>query len=698
MKRLLILLLAFPFISKAQDLPYRIATPTQYSEIVPEKLGLPNDTFSIRTQYNLRQRAWLARKGDSLYLWSIARQKWTLAGGSGGGLDSTAGFQIKTPFIVITGLNGDQDTLAMTQADLTHNGYMTSTSFSNVGRSLYGGAYSNGTIQFNKNDGTTYAITGFPTDLNQFSNTAGYITQSGARSAISLTTTGTSGAATYNAATGALNVPQYSGGGGSFSDAGWHSPVGLKPVAKDTVTGNYYHTDAAVINEASVHDGYTIVRDSVNKQYIGYKASLMVQTNRQNNDMFLDSAGFVVNRTPAQILAILGANKGYDSIAAASDTSFALFIRNGTTVVRSDTVPIGLAVGDKGDIIVNGGWDNWVIDNNAVTTAKINNNAVTTAKINDGAITTAKINDGAVTNNKLATDVKVGSLSSLTTTDKTSVVAAINEVKASVGSGGSSGWEEISFYYGVTANSPLDSNLTHTHLVNKDIKVHVSEGLRLPSTTNGYEYNSTLGKITFHPQPNTGEPVVIEIYSPGSRTSDTLETVGGGGGGSGPQNLTFTSVSSTITATGTVWNPNPADGTYSHYGISVQSIPASTAGRVWFRWESPASTENFFMLMTSQTEGNVSDAKVAFGTESTFNITSIDADGVSDHANITSEATPLYLGLYRLSDGTLKLQKSSNGTTWTDLHTYTVTYTGQLWVGIREYGGGAVKDPKIETF
>jgi hypothetical protein len=40
-------------------------------------------------------------------------------------------------------------------------------------------------------------------------NPSAYINQAGARSAISLTTTGTSGAATYNSATGVLNVPNY---------------------------------------------------------------------------------------------------------------------------------------------------------------------------------------------------------------------------------------------------------------------------------------------------------------------------------------------------------------------------------------------------------------------------------------------------------------------------------------------------------
>jgi len=47
------------------------------------------------------------------------------------------------------------------------------------------------------------------------------------------------------------------------------------------------------------------------------------------------------------------------------------------------------------------------------------------------AIGSAQITDGSITNNDLATDAKVGSLATLTTTAKTSVTAAINEVKAS---------------------------------------------------------------------------------------------------------------------------------------------------------------------------------------------------------------------------------------------------------------------------
>jgi hypothetical protein len=52
-----------------------------------------------------------------------------------------------------------------------------------------------------------------------------YFTNTRARSAISLTTTGTSGAATYNNSTGVLNVPQYAAASRSFNNTPSHSIV-----------------------------------------------------------------------------------------------------------------------------------------------------------------------------------------------------------------------------------------------------------------------------------------------------------------------------------------------------------------------------------------------------------------------------------------------------------------------------------------
>lgn len=67
------------------------------------------------------------------------------------------------------------------------------------------------------NKPTTLAGYGI-TDAYPFSgNPSGFVSQAGARSAISLTTTGTSGAATYNSSTGVLNVPNYAPGTGTVT-------------------------------------------------------------------------------------------------------------------------------------------------------------------------------------------------------------------------------------------------------------------------------------------------------------------------------------------------------------------------------------------------------------------------------------------------------------------------------------------------
>lgn len=64
-------------------------------------------------------------------------------------------------------------------------------------------------------NGFTGAVSLVTTDIPEGTNL--YFTQLRARQSISLTTTGTSGAATYNDATGILNVPQYQGGVTSFN-------------------------------------------------------------------------------------------------------------------------------------------------------------------------------------------------------------------------------------------------------------------------------------------------------------------------------------------------------------------------------------------------------------------------------------------------------------------------------------------------
>lgn len=96
---------------------------------------------------------------------------------------------------------------------------------------LFGGAYSElsgvpseftpapHTQAFSTITSTPTTLSGYGiTDAYPLSgNPSAFVTQSGARSSISLTTTGTSGAATYNASTGVLNVPSYTTGSGTVT-------------------------------------------------------------------------------------------------------------------------------------------------------------------------------------------------------------------------------------------------------------------------------------------------------------------------------------------------------------------------------------------------------------------------------------------------------------------------------------------------
>jgi hypothetical protein len=70
-------------------------------------------------------------------------------------------------------------------------------------------------------------------------NPSAYVNQSGARSAISLTTTGTSGAATYNSTTGVLNIPQYPANPGTVTSVGITS-------SNLTVTGSPVTTSGSI--------------------------------------------------------------------------------------------------------------------------------------------------------------------------------------------------------------------------------------------------------------------------------------------------------------------------------------------------------------------------------------------------------------------------------------------------------------------
>jgi hypothetical protein len=282
---------------------------------------------------------------------------------------------------------------------------------------------------------------------------------------------------------------------------------------------------------------------------------------------------------------------------------------------------------------------------------------------------------------------------------------SITQPVAISGGGGGGGLTQLPTVSGFTATAISDTqiNLTWTDEANEssyDIYVNTSNTFggasllinKAANSTSHSHTGLTAGTAYYYWIIAKGDGVT---YSDSNTSTTNTTTTGGGGVGT---DLSFTSIGSTITNLGTTWTPNPADTTYAHYAVSTTKRAAGTAAKVWFHWQYPGSTENFLMLMTTQVEGNAADGKVAFGTETGSLISSILLDGVTDHANISSEVAPLFLGFDIAADGTIKLQKSTDETSWTDLHTFTATYGGDLWLALRIYGGGQVNEPKATNF
>jgi len=103
-----------------------------------------------------------------------------------------------------------------------------------------------GVTSFNTRTGDIIPVTGDYTTAQVTESGNLYFTNTRARSAISLTTTGTSGAATYDNTTGVLNIPQYQGGVTSFN-----TRTGAITLSSTDVTDALGFTPASSVSSSS---------------------------------------------------------------------------------------------------------------------------------------------------------------------------------------------------------------------------------------------------------------------------------------------------------------------------------------------------------------------------------------------------------------------------------------------------------------
>lgn len=197
-------------------------TATSHNSLTGLQGGILNEYYHLTlAQYTIATQA--ATSSVSGYLTSTDWSTFNSKQAGSANLTSLSGLTYASAsFVKMTGVNTFSLDTAVYSTDIHSNiTALNAVSGTNTGDNSVNSLYSG--LATSKQDvlsGTGFVKSTAGTisyDTNTYylaSNPSAYITQAGARTAISLTTLGTSGAATYNDTTGVLNIPQYPGGSG----------------------------------------------------------------------------------------------------------------------------------------------------------------------------------------------------------------------------------------------------------------------------------------------------------------------------------------------------------------------------------------------------------------------------------------------------------------------------------------------------
>ncbi len=174
------------------------------------------------------------------------------------------------------------------------------------------------------------------------------------RAAISLTTTGSSGPATYNPATGVFNIPNYAGGGGGSPV--WGNITGTMADQTDlqnalnakqaTVTGG-----ATTITNSNLTTNRVLISNGSGKVAVSTvtAAQLAEMATAQTIDMFRTANGYLrwqMGSDTKDIAIIDSAHQVNNSNWTVADNTNAVVITNSSTV-RTITVPTASAYPDR---------------------------------------------------------------------------------------------------------------------------------------------------------------------------------------------------------------------------------------------------------------------------------------------------------------------------------------------------------------
>lgn len=267
-------------------------------------------------------------------------------------------------------------------------------------------------ITYDSNGLVTAGADATTTDIAEGTNL--YYTDSRARGSISLTTTGTSGAATYDNTTGVLNIPQYSGGGG----ATYTFSTGLTNTS-DTITAN-------------LSTGITGGQSAIGGIGASENLTLSSTSHATKGKIFLGSGSAFdeVNNWMGIGTTSKSIASRWEVINSSSTSSVMLYVSNIQTAVNS---------GDTGDGVMSLGYEL-----NAVSTAS----ELVTRVFSFGSVN--KLTGGGTIQNMRCFNMALGGILGSTTQD----MDAIYIEKAGIASG------NVTNFRGVRVKNQQGTNQT----------------------------------------------------------------------------------------------------------------------------------------------------------------------------------------------------------------------------------------------
>lgn len=223
-------------------------------------------------------------------------------------------------------------------------------------------------------------------------------------------------------------------------------------------------------------------------------------------------------------------------------------------------------------------------------------------------------------------------------------------------------------------------------------------------TTTGKIAGKSRGAILF--TGNTGATVTIDGVSVNvNATGDTLvevyvkangslfilshATVASGGGGVVVPTLsdvTFSPVTN-IQETGNIWAAITNNNTFGNTGLATVSLAAGADGYIQALYSSGSYDALFGFRETAANNGYANIKAGFYIADDTLKLKVINNGTIID-----TGVTPVVGNVHRVvrSGSQFKLQKSADGSSWTDVYTYAYSSSVQMYVSVDIYGNNAI--------